>query len=88
MNSVIIYEGFRIRLNFQKPLQSLFRIYFLGDYTPDGKLIDPQDPMLYWIIPVTMKPGKHPLNDPRPEHFDDYLTEHSGFIFDWRNLRP
>ncbi len=67
---------------------SLFRIYFLGDYTPDGKLIDPQDPMLYWIIPVTMKPEKHPLNDPRPEHFDDYLTEHSGFVFDWRNLRP
>ncbi len=33
--------------------------FFLGDFEPSGKLIDPTDPMLYWIVPILReeKPG-------------------------------
>lgn len=33
--------------------------FFLGDFAPTGKLLDPTDPMLYWIVPIIreQKPG-------------------------------
>jgi hypothetical protein len=30
--------------------------YYQGEYNPDGKLIDPEDPYLYWVIPIVRKP--------------------------------
>jgi hypothetical protein len=26
--------------------------YYQGEFTPDGELIDPRDPYLYWLIPI------------------------------------
>jgi hypothetical protein len=26
--------------------------YFQGEFTPDGELKNPQDPYLYWLIPI------------------------------------
>src|SRR5262249_42171885 len=26
--------------------------YYQGEFTPEGEMIDPQDPYLYWIIPI------------------------------------
>jgi hypothetical protein len=33
--------------------------YYQGEFTPDGELINPQDPYLYWLIPIvkTHDPG-------------------------------
>lgn len=30
--------------------------YYQGEFTPDGTLIDPQDPFLYWLIPIVRVP--------------------------------
>ena len=67
---------------------TLYRVYFLGDYTSGGQLVDPQDPMLYWLIPIMPKAGKLKLDEPGPEQFTDLLTEHAGFEFPWSDLRP
>ena len=67
---------------------TLYRVYFLGDYTSGGQLVDPQDPMLYWLIPIMPKPGRLKLDEPGPDQFTDLLTEHAGFEFPWSELRP
>jgi len=67
---------------------TLFRVYFLGDYTPEGKLIDPVDPMLYWVVPILPKSGKRSLTEANPDDIDDYLSKHAGYVFDWKALRP
>jgi len=67
---------------------TLYRVYFLGDYGADGQLVDPQDPMLYWLIPIMPKAGKLKLDEPSPDQFTDLLTEHAGFEFPWSQLRP
>jgi hypothetical protein len=33
-----------------------YRPYYMGDYTPDGKLKNGNDPFLYWLIPIFTKP--------------------------------
>ena len=37
--------------------------YYLGDYTAKGELKVPNDPMLYWLVPIVRNP------DARPEDF-------------------
>jgi hypothetical protein len=64
-----------------------FWVYFVGDYDRDGKLIDPQDPMLYWAVPVVSKPGGPAPGDKQQVPYDDYLTKHSGFEFKWERMR-
>lgn len=67
---------------------TLYRVYFLGDYNGRGELVDPLDPMLYWIIPILPKAGRHDLGNPQPDQYTDLLTEHAGFEFPWSSLRP
>ena len=31
---------------------TLFRPYYMGEYGPEGKLLDPDDPFLYWLLPI------------------------------------
>ncbi len=64
-----------------------FWVYFVGDYDADGKLIDPQDPMLYWAVPVVSKPGGPSPDDKLQIPYDDFLTKHSGFEFNWERMR-
>lgn len=61
-----------------------YRVYFLGDYDPTGKLVNPRDPMLYWLIPVLPKPGGAAPGDKERIDFDDYVSRHAGFQVDWR----
>jgi hypothetical protein len=57
-----------------------YRVYFLGDYTPAGELIDPQDPMLFWLIPIVPK-----YNAPAGEkNYEDYLEKHANVEVKWR----
>ncbi len=67
---------------------TLYRIYFLGDYDAGGHLLDPQDPMLYWIVPVEPTAGRHDLGHPTPDQYTDMLTQHSGYEVPWSQLRP
>jgi hypothetical protein len=65
-----------------------YRVYYLGEYDPDGVLANPQDEMLYWLVPVFPKPGGASPLDPTHKHFDEYLSRHAGYDFDWRRMRP
>ena len=67
---------------------TMYRVYFLGDYSSGGQLVDPQDPMLYWLVPIMPKAGLLKLDQPGPDQFVDLLTEHAGFEFPWSDLRP
>jgi hypothetical protein len=46
--------------------ETLYSPYYLGRFNPDGELLDPQDPFLYWYVPIVIvptdygKPGKKP----------------------------
>jgi hypothetical protein len=34
--------------------------FYQGEYTPDGKLVNPQDPLLYWLIPILRVAKENP----------------------------
>lgn len=59
---------------------SLYMPYFQGKFARDGRLIDPTDPMLYWLVPIAPVPGREvPLD--REEYkrnggFDHYFTDY------------
>ena len=61
-----------------------YRAYFLGDYDAAGTLVNPRDPLLYWLIPVLPKPGGAAPGDKNHVDYDDYLSKHAGFEVDWR----
>jgi hypothetical protein len=61
--------------------------FYQGEFSPDGELKDPQDPYLYWIIPIvkTHDPAAFRQGRLRPprgdeEHFEivDLLEEHAN----------
>ena len=56
-----------------------YRPYYYGEYAPNGTLLDPEDPMLYWVVPVLTKAG-----DPSQEGITDYLSKHAGYEVEWR----
>ncbi len=69
--------------------------YFLGEFgfkkdPATGRtrieLLDPQEPMLYWLVPIIERPGGVP-GDPSKRDFIDYLSIHAGREFDWSQLR-
>ncbi|MCZ2343962.1 MAG: hypothetical protein LC104_19520 [Bacteroidales bacterium] len=62
-----------------------YRPYFCGDFDANGKLLDPQDPMLYWLVPIAPVPDPSVPNSP---DYTDYLSKHAGFAFDWGRIHP
>ncbi len=58
---------------------AVYAPYYLGDYTPDGTLKDPNDPLLYWYTPVQYTPnvGKGELT------FVDWMSRYAGREFPW-----
>ena len=56
--------------------RTLYVPSYLGEYDRDGVLLNPDDPLLYWHVPV--------LPDPRdPSKTLDYLSLYAGFDFPW-----
>ena len=52
-----------------------YRPYFLGEFNARGDLLDPQEPFLYWLIPVFPRtPG---VGDPNQKPYFDYLSAHA-----------
>jgi hypothetical protein len=54
-------------------------VFYQGDFDPDGKLKDPKDPFLYWMIPVyrVAKQGRVSSTDPNDYVLFDYVGKHA-----------
>ncbi len=65
-----------------------YKPYYCGEYTPDGKLVDPQEQMLYWLVPILPKPGGAAPGDPDKIDYDDHMSRHAGFKFNWKDITP
>jgi hypothetical protein len=68
-----------------------FRPYYLGEFgrnaeTGKPELLDPQDPLLYWLVPILYKPPR-PGGDPNKD-FTDYMSIHAGYVYDWSSRTP
>ena len=78
-----------------------YRPFFLGEFDARGTLLDPQEPMLYWLVPVRARPtapkdavpyfdymSLHALGldgYKQPDVFDDPKERERAF--DWARLR-
>jgi hypothetical protein len=61
--------------------------YFVGEFDAKGNLIDPQEPMLYWLLPILPRDGGASPTDPNQKDYEDYMSKHAGHEFDWSQLR-
>jgi hypothetical protein len=48
--------------------------YYLGRYDPSGRLTNPEDPLLYWLVPIAQREKKG---------FHDWMSEYVGHEFVW-----
>ena len=56
-----------------------YRPYYLGEYGPTGELLNPTDPMLYWLLPIV--PRDTP--DKQGRFFEDYMSIYLKHEFPW-----
>jgi len=77
-----------------------YRPYYLGEFNARGDLVNPKDPLLYWLLPVLPRfPGP---GDPVRKTYTDYLSAHAldmtiddvlkadeqdGRVFNWGQLK-
>jgi hypothetical protein len=60
--------------------------FYFGEYDASGKLLDPGNPLLYWLIPIIYepKPGAKPWYTPKtnPEEYRliDGVKRHNGNV--------
>jgi hypothetical protein len=54
---------------------STYRPHFIGEFDVFGALVDPQERMLYWLVPVLARTG--PGADPKQKSYVDYLSAHA-----------
>ena len=64
-----------------------YRPYYLGEFgenpaTGKVELLDPQDPLLYWLVPIL--PKIPPPDDPTDDFFD-FMSVHAGYKYDWKD---
>ena len=67
------------------------KAYFVGEFflnaeTDRGELVDPQDPMLYWLVPILPR-GPAAGDAPGVLPYEDYMSKHAGHPFDWSEIR-
>ncbi|CAN5505620.1 hypothetical protein BH11PLA2_BH11PLA2_04010 [soil metagenome] len=70
---------------------STFRSYYFGEYarnpeTGKVELVDSQDPLLYWLVPILPVPARP--GDPEGKTYIDFMSKHAGYVFDWSNRKP
>jgi len=65
-----------------------FRPFYFGEYALDTKglaqLVDTQDPLLYWLVPILPKA----VSPDSPEDFKDYMSIHAKTKFEWAERMP
>jgi hypothetical protein len=52
---------------------NFFHPYYMGEYAADGTLLSPNDPFLYWMLPVLRDPPVHYRSKIR-----DWARRHAG----------
>ncbi|WP_020468850.1 magnesium transporter [Zavarzinella formosa] len=62
---------------------TLYNPYFQGEFDTNGKLMNPTDPELYWMIPIldlkTYEPNDKPvMKSEYDRYFTDYVSVHAG----------
>jgi hypothetical protein len=66
-----------------------FRPYYLGEFelTAEGTaaLKDKQDPMLYWLAPIL---PKDPRADANGRDYEDFMSKHAKYEFNWAARVP
>ncbi len=65
-----------------------YKPYYQGQFDKNGELIDPADPMLYWLVPIRRNPSARPedfARSPRgmtmkayKDRYLDFVIEHAG----------
>ncbi|MEZ6139322.1 MAG: hypothetical protein R3B84_02015 [Zavarzinella sp.] len=62
-----------------------FLPFYLGEYSADGRLINPEDPMLYWLVPIFPRPDRvfeaqkrDITDDEYSDYYIDVVTIHAG----------
>lgn len=53
-----------------------YRPYYVGEYNARGDLLNSQEPMLYWLVPILPRPGGTPPGQTK-RPFLDYLSFHA-----------
>jgi hypothetical protein len=54
-----------------------YRPFFMGEFNARGDLVNPQEPMLYWLVPITARPGGIPPGETTKRDFLDYMSFHA-----------
>lgn len=67
-------HAFRNKTNPYHP--ATYRAYFVGEFDVYGDLRDPQERMLYWVVPVIARTTA-PSPDPKQKTYIDYLSAHA-----------
>lgn len=81
-------------------LPGTYRPFFMGEFNARGELVNPQEEMLYWMVPIVPRfPGP---GDPNKKAYIDYLSVHAlemaaedvlaadesqGKVFNWSTLK-
>lgn len=56
-----------------------YRPYYLGEYNAAGELVNPTDPMLYWLLPVVQSQSA----DGQGRYYKDYMSLYLKYEFPW-----
>lgn len=54
-----------------------YRPYFLGEFDARGTLLNPEEPMLYWLVPVLPRPGVGVAPSDKRLPYQDYMSLHA-----------
>ena len=68
----------------------MFLPYYQGDFHADGRLINPNDPMLYWLVPILYKNGDFtdPASRPKPRDAEHLSKEqYDRYYIDYVNIQ-
>ena len=56
-----------------------YRPYYLGEYNAAGELVNPTDPMLYWLLPIVQRASPNAQG----RFFDDYMSLYLKHEYPW-----
>jgi hypothetical protein len=63
---------------------STYHPYYVGEYDPDGELTNPNDPLLYWLLPVEYVPAAGRDQKSWQDYMSRYATGNDkAFFFQW-----
>ena len=61
---------------------TLYLPYYMGRYNQDGQLLDPNDPFMYWLLPILRENPQDPQS-----RLIFYVYKHAGDA-DWQPQAP